>query len=68
MHAPCAAGVWLGLVSLVGLNGLGDAVRLLLPGSPLSDASSDSSLVHMVSWRKGVMPRFLRRRQADSRS
>lgn len=57
------AGVWLGLVSLVGLNGLGDAARLLLPGSPLSDVP-ERSPVQLVSWRKGSFARLLRRRQS----
>ena len=58
------AGVWLGLVSLVGLNGLGDTARLLLPGSPLSDVP-EGSLVQLVSFKgKGPGSRLLRRRQS----
>ena len=42
------AGVWLGLLALVGLNGLGDAIRVLLPGSPLDAAPS---LVRIVNFK-----------------
>ena len=53
------AGVWMGLMALVGLNGLGDAVRLLLPGSPLDAAPS---LVRVINFGEETHNASLQRR------
>ena len=49
LKVAAGAGVWLGLMALVGLNGLGDTIRILLPGSPLDAAPA---LVRVIKFRR----------------